>query len=402
MTKKILLFAATLIISTLQSQIPTDGLQIYYPFDGNIIDYSGKGNHATTSNTSYQLVGPNATDSSLFTNNTQASTYYNYAGKDSLFNSQNFSCLVWAKVVLMSNTYGNILELGSGNTDVSVYFRVAKTAPNASTIWIQGGHYKASTVNGNHSQVNAPTGVWAMFGITSAYNAATSSRTINLYVDGVKVNTSIFTSNAYINYSSSYSRFNVGHRDGTNNHFFGGNLEDFTFYNKALTEAEVLDYYGACPFANVVNNNGTTLMASTIPGLSYQWKNCNSQTNIPGATSSVFTPTANGNYGVVLSYQYGSTTCGSTSECNYVSTNETGIYDVKQNAIIALYPNPATTCLNFELESASIICILNSLGDIVSKHNAIAGVNKIDLPKLAPGIYFLKTQNGHSSKFIVE
>src|SRR6218665_1315728 len=154
MTKKILLFAATLIISTLQSQIPTDGLQIYYPFDGNIIDYSGKGNHATTSNTSYQLVGPNATDSSLFTNNTQASTYYNYAGKDSLFNSQNFSCLVWAKVVLMSNTYGNILELGSGNTDVSVYFRVAKTAPNASTIWIQGGHYKASTVNGNHSQVN--------------------------------------------------------------------------------------------------------------------------------------------------------------------------------------------------------------------------------------------------------
>ena len=83
-----------------------------------------------------------------------------------------------------------------------------------------------------------------------------------------------------------------------------------------------------------VSQSGITLSAD-VTGLtvSYQWIDCNTQTDIIGATAQDFTPTYNGDFAVVIS-QNG---CIDTSACYNIGT--IGIDELDTENVI-VYPNP--------------------------------------------------------------
>lgn len=80
----------------------------------------------------------------------------------------------------------------------------------------------------------------------------------------------------------------------------------------------------------------------------------------------------------------------------------TNINEVKENAIINLYPNPAKSIINIEAKSDDVIQIVNVLGAVVSLQNIFTGNNEINVEHLSKGIYFVKSSNGNAMKFVKE
>lgn len=77
----------------------------------------------------------------------------------------------------------------------------------------------------------------------------------------------------------------------------------------------------------------------------------------------------------------------------------TGIDDVTQN-FLSIYPNPANTVLNIELNENTHIEIINLLGKTVSTQKLNAGINSIDVSGLTSGVYFIQTERGVIEKFV--
>ena len=83
-----------------------------------------------------------------------------------------------------------------------------------------------------------------------------------------------------------------------------------------------------------VTQSGITLTADASGGgVGYQWIDCNTMTDIVGASSQDFTPTYNGDFAVIV-FQNG---CSDTSACYNIST--IGIDELVGNDLV-LYPNP--------------------------------------------------------------
>jgi hypothetical protein len=88
----------------------------------------------------------------------------------------------------------------------------------------------------------------------------------------------------------------------------------------------------ANPIVTVV---GETKLIVNVSGATYQWVDCNNgYAPIAGATGSSFTPTANGNYAVIVN----TGGCADTSNCESVSV--IGIEEVVFSELV-LYPNPS-------------------------------------------------------------
>lgn len=121
-------------------------------------------------------------------------------------------------------------------------------------------------------------------------------------------------------------------------------------------------------------------------GVSYQWIDCdNANTPIAGATNQTFTPTANGNYAVILS----TTGCADTSAC--IAMTSVGIDQVNMDQLIQIYPNPSNGVFTIQLNDASTIQILDLSGRILQKLNGEVGANAIQLDQKA-GIYLINIQ----------
>ncbi len=120
----------------------------------------------------------------------------------------------------------------------------------------------------------------------------------------------------------------------------------------------------------------------------FQWVVCPNYDIIPGATDSVFTPTQNGNYAVIVT-QNGFT---DTSDCitvNNVSINETELVG------ISVYPNPTSDVLHIDKGSNKSleITITNSAGAIVHQSTSKKQITTIDMAKMASGMYVVTLKN---------
>ena len=77
-------------------------------------------------------------------------------------------------------------------------------------------------------------------------------------------------------------------------------------------------------------------------------------------------------------------------------------YDaVMENEAVSfnLYPNPASSSINIEAESAAEVQIMDMAGRTVMTVNAVEGVNTINVADLANGVYFVR-MNGAVVKFV--
>lgn len=123
-------------------------------------------------------------------------------------------------------------------------------------------------------------------------------------------------------------------------------MATFTLTNAAGCDSVVtLDLtIETIPVAGAVDNGDGTLSATGTG--TYQWIDCADNTPIAGATSSLFTPSQNGDYKVVVT----DGNCSDASDCvtiNNVSLNQFGALD------LSAYPNPTES--NVTIVSTNVV-----------------------------------------------
>lgn len=128
----------------------------------------------------------------------------------------------------------------------------------------------------------------------------------------------------------------------------------------------------------------------------YQWIDCNSGTDIVGATGQEFTPSSNGDYAVIVTVG----SCSDTSDC--VNLNTIGLSEINNNIEVTVFPNPVGDNLNVEMNGASFksIVIFNAIGQkvkVIVTENVSS--TDVDVSELKSGIYFVRvsTESGESS-----
>jgi hypothetical protein len=90
--------------------------------------------------------------------------------------------------------------------------------------------------------------------------------------------------------------------------------------------------------------------------------------------------------------------CSALSSC--VQINSVGLEDDNE-FVFGVQPNPASDVLNITVSYPSSAVIAASNGTIV-KMLALEGMNTIDVNLFAKGVYYIRTAEGHTAKFIKE
>ncbi len=145
-----------------------------------------------------------------------------------------------------------------------------------------------------------------------------------------------------------------------------------------------------------VVQNGNQLQTPQI-GSAYLWINCANNLAISGATSSIFTPPASGNYAVIVT----NNGCVDTSACfNFTSTNTNNL---ELSSGFSLFPNPFLEESNIFHPDAPVgnytLRVLDAQGRLIKNmsinHSGGAFNNSISLQGFADGMYFseLSIQN---------
>jgi GEVED domain/Secretion system C-terminal sorting domain len=158
--------------------------------------------------------------------------------------------------------------------------------------------------------------------------------------------------------------------------------------------------FGGLNATVTTTNFGGTLVASPS-GLSYQWMNCQDNTTIISATMQNYTPSANGQFAVIVSDTSG---CIDTSSCVTVTT-----VDVEETIALnemSVYPNPNSGLFTIAIPNADCnemtIEVISIDGKVIysNKFSNVSGTftNEVDMTDAANGTYFLRvTADGTTS-----
>jgi hypothetical protein len=138
------------------------------------------------------------------------------------------------------------------------------------------------------------------------------------------------------------------------------------------------------PAKPVISLNGLALQSTSAYG--YQWMLAGS--TIYGATSQNFTPTANGNYTVVV---HNSNGC--TSESLPFAYVWVGLEESTTAGNFEVYPNPTSTMIYLDVAQSSEIEILNIEGQLLRSINNVQDHTSIDISGFARGLYFIRVIN---------
>jgi PKD repeat protein len=141
----------------------------------------------------------------------------------------------------------------------------------------------------------------------------------------------------------------------------------------------------AAPGKPSITQDATTgeLQAVTPPGtFTYQWLDGNMDP-IAGATGASFLPTSNGDYFLKI-------------QSNILCSNFSDVYSVANIGLdeenlsgFELYPNPATTRLNFKVQGTADVRIMDASGRLVYT-GALTGTQSIDVSEWARGVYMIQ------------
>ena len=161
-----------------------------------------------------------------------------------------------------------------------------------------------------------------------------------------------------------------------------------------LVAAYMATKSGLVVLDNTVTQTETHLMANETSG-SFQWFNCDTNTEISGATNQLFSPTANGNYAVEVSL-------GSCTEMSSCITFSTLTSEEFTDEDILFYPNLVKSVLNIEnLKPTELTITINDVsGKIRYRHSFYKGRFEINLKNEPSGVYFVNvTSKTKSSTF---
>jgi hypothetical protein len=175
----------------------------------------------------------------------------------------------------------------------------------------------------------------------------------------------------------------------TNQLYLGGRLNgdsDYTINcldydgNKGLFVASFFDIPQNPP-TPTITIDGSLLTASPEFEGAIQW--FFNGVEIDGATSQSIEASAEGDYSVVYSYDFG---CAgeATSSIVFVSTS---VSELQEESVL-VFPNPADALLNIQILGAESVCIYSADGKLV--RYILLNTNTVDISDLNPGLYLVR------------
>lgn len=227
-----------------------------------------------------------------------------------------------------------------------------------SYLWIDGSTYTSSNSTATHTLTNI--------------DGCDSVVTLNLTINNADATTDVQSAcDSYL-----WVDGNTYNADNTTATFTFSNVngcDSVVTLNLTITTT---------PISGAVNNGDGT-MTATGTG-TYQWIDCGTNTAVAGATSASFTPTANGDYAVVVTIG----SCDDTSAC--VNYNSVGLAE-NGNSVFTAYPNPTNGLITIYSNNAfiSLIVVRDATGRIIYEAQNTSATSSVDLSEMESGIYFI-------------
>ena len=304
----------------LYSQIPTVGLVGAWPFSGNANDVSGSNNHGTVYGatlTNDRCGNPNSAYSFNGTTNYIQTLFSGPTGTVSR------SVSFWARTTnanLMTNfAYGN----SSGGTAYAIQYNY-----NCSGVGVD--YNNQALTRGSNCILN--NGWHHIVAILDATVGLQLGQVI-FYVDGVQLPsiTCIISGTTQTANTGNIQPISFGRIHDGPSRFFGGQLDDFYLYNRALTPTEVMQLYTALPCTVAITGptltcNGAVGFYSVTPiagASTYSWV-------LPGgwtgtSTSNTISVTSGTSSGLVSVYGIPTGTCGNVGAASMSVTSTTNV-----------------------------------------------------------------------------
>lgn len=157
------------------------------------------------------------------------------------------------------------------------------------------------------------------------------------------------------------------------------------------------------PLDTSVFVSGATLTASSFPGQTLQWVDCNNgYAPVSGAINQTFTPLVSGSYALVATGAFG---CTDTSACRSVIV--VGTEPVQPALALTLYPNPTHDRLTVSLGelAVGIAEIFDAQGQLIQRIAFHQSAFEVACNGWASGLYFIQVSaegNTVTKKFRVE
>ncbi len=202
-----------------------------YPGTGaSWYDLSGNGNTFTAFNS------PTFSNTNLGCFTFNGSTTYFTAADNPIFNTQTFTIQCWARTSNL-NQNGFLFEKGNVNTQYSLFFENSGA----------DNYFKLRTntsVSGLSDTIFGSTATYVRSNVWFLISASYNNGVKKLYFNGVLIGTGSVSGTLNTN-TNGMSIGVYGGQNGARAYYYSGNISGLTFYNRVLSDAEVLQNYNA-------------------------------------------------------------------------------------------------------------------------------------------------------------
>ncbi|MBN8702646.1 MAG: T9SS type A sorting domain-containing protein [Bacteroidetes bacterium] len=402
----IVLFCNSNFFAQIPSWLPTDSLKAWYPFNGNANDESGKGNHGTVNGATLTTDRFNSLNSAYSFDGINDNIFINH----SFWNNgwSNFTIAFW----LLQNNQQNPNNVGS---TYSVLNSTPHNGISFSSNWWNSNKYAMWIGNGAPASswnvlLNATSNTNVFIGTWNHIVYQKAGSTYKLYINGV-LDKSVTNATSIQSY---FYKLYLGCADpiAANNEVLDGKLDDFGFWDKELTQQEILKIYNSCnshdlthPISQTVTVGNSAFYATSFSATtSYQWQadigfGYQNLSNA-GPYSGVSTPTLTVSNTVLSMNNYlfrcilsNGGCVDTTNAANLTVLNNLGLVESSSNSFL-VFPNPSIHQLTIKLRDNTMLeesySILDFKGAIVVEGNVVNENTVIDISQLASGFYIVK------------
>ena len=412
--KKQLLFVAVLILSVAKiyaqnvpSYVPTNGLVGWWPFNGNANDESGNGNNGTVNGASLSA-----------DRNGKANSAYSFDGTNNYIElSQPF---------LQGNQ--NV-----GSFTVSYWLNLSKLPTSDILTWGQSSYWRShwNSINPSGEMFFGGENVSDYYGLTTPSGKLTvgnwhnvieiyNGTTLAVYIDNILISSTTISFSS-LNFSIIVSGNSTGKKlfgcASTQSlglyAFFNGKLDDFCFWNRALSQQEIAQIYAGCSKEIATSSNFNSVIYTTTAALNLNANPSGGTFSGDAVVSNSFNPSKAKLGKNTVKYNFKNTT-GCVDSTNFVMIlvdtlgNKCSTYDTLkikmklttgikagQQTSMNIYPNPTSDKLIIETNDIQAISgykykILDIQGKEVYNALATSAKTEISLKSIgAKGMYIL-------------
>ena len=391
------------------SYVPTNGLVAYWPFNGNAIDASGNGNNGTVSGAT---LGSDR--------NGNSNSCYDFNGQGDFIQCQPLLQLDNSPYMTLSCWF----KIEGQNTNLDCV--------NGCAQYLLSQGIDASTGNSFFGLAYNQSVVPYAFGIANGYSnlfinslAGTAdfsgwNHLVLVFSFGVNklyLNGSLVATDNYMGVVSSQNLplfFGKYNGDASFPYYLNGKLDDIGVWNRALTESEVADLYIGCAVSATLQpisisvlsgNDASFIVAGSNANCTFQWQtdlglgwqnltNAGQYSGVNTSTLTVLnTNASNNNQNFRCLITLG--TCSASSSSAVLTVLPVSVTE-NENLSFSIFPNPATTNLTLQIESALIgseFSIYDAVGNVVLKDKILSTNQNISISNLSNGNYILRVGN---------